>query len=94
MIDAFMVGAITSLIISGFYFLFKKPTKKIHAYIKIIILAVLGIFGLILYVAGLTEIEEAPITIFSTIGIVPLEFLIVYKFIKILKLLQSNEFEE
>ena len=94
MIDAFMVGAITSLVISGFYFLFKKPTKKIHAYIKIIILAVLGIFGLILNVVSLTEIEESPAIIFSIIVSIPLEFVIVYKFIKILKLLQSNEFEE
>ena len=95
MFDSFIIGALSSLVISAFYFLFKKPSKKSHLYIQNTILIILGVLCLVSFITALTTMTEFPILILATIVVVvPGAFFIVKKFLNNLKLLSSNEFEE
>lgn len=96
MFESFIIGALASLVFSAFYFLFKKPSKKVHLYIQNAILVVLCIFCLIDLIAILTVMTEAPIVviIINVIGIGICSFFTVKKLLNNLKLLNSNKFEE
>ena len=95
MFEPFIIGALSSLVIGAFYFLFKKPSKKSHLYIQNAILIILGVLCLIAFIAALTTMTEFPILILPIIVVVgPGAFFIVKKFLNNLKLLSSNEFEE
>lgn len=94
MLDSFIVGALTSLILSGFYFLFKKPNKKIHLYIQNAILTILFIFLLIGFIGGIASLSEFPTFILLIIVDGLLISFIVKKFLNNLKQLRNNDFEE
>ena len=96
MFESFIIGALPSLVIGAFYFLFKKPSKKSHLYIQNAILIILGVLCLVAFMAALTTMTEVPILILPMIVVVvgPGAFFIVKKFLNNLKLLSSNEFEE
>lgn len=93
--EAFIIGAITSLIIGGFYFLFQKPSKKIHLYIQNVILVILAVVLLAVSIFGLTEITEAPILLLPLlIVVVPGMIFIIKKLYNNLQQLKNNNFEE
>ena len=95
MFEPFIIGAISSLVIAAFYWLFKKPSKKTHLYIQNVILIMLGVFCLIAFIAALTTMTEFPILILPILIVVgPGVFFIVKKFLNNLKQLTNNEFEE
>ena len=95
MFDSFIIGALSSLVIGAFYFLFKKPSKKMHLYIQNTVLIILGVFCLISFIAALATMRESPILILPFIIVVgPGTFFIVKKFLNNLKILKSNEFDK
>ena len=94
LIDTFIIGALSSLVISAFYFLFKKPRKKLHLYIQNAILIVLTCFILIAFIASLTIIIEFPILIIPIIIVAFLgEFFILKKLFNNSEQLINNDFE-
>ena len=94
MLDSFIVGALTSLILSGFYFLFKKPNKKKYIYIQNAILIILVIFLLFGIIGSIATLSEFPPFIFLIIVYALLIPFIVKKFLNNLKQLRNNDFEE
>lgn len=95
MFESFIIGALTSLVLSAFYFLFKKPSKKSHLYIQNIILIILAILCLIAFVVSLTVLTEFPILILPLlITVVPGVFFIIKKLLINQKELKNYAFEE
>ena len=93
--ESFIIGAVSTLIIGGFFILFQKPNKKIHLYIQNIVLVILALILLFAFCFGLTEISESPILILPLfIVIVPAEAFIGWKLYKNYNLFKNNEFEE
>lgn len=93
--ESFLVGAISSLIITGLYFLFKKPSKKKHLYIQNTILIILAVLCLIMGISSIFALEDFPALIFLSIFSVSIAgFFIGWKLNKNLKLLQSDELKD
>ena len=96
MFDSFIIGALTALVLGGFYFLFKKPTKKIHAYIQIAVLGVLALILFICFISALTTLgdEFAVLVLPVMIVIVPGEIFVIYRLYTTVQCLKNNEFEK
>ncbi|MBE6600361.1 MAG: hypothetical protein E7640_04090 [Ruminococcaceae bacterium] len=95
MVESLIIGALSSLVISGFYFLFKKPTKKIHAYIQNAFLILLAIVCLLALIASFTTIDEHAISSLpALIVVIPGGYFIIRKLYKNIRQLNNNEFEE
>lgn len=94
MFESFAVGALSCLVISGFYFLFKKPCKRSHVYIQNTILVILSVLGVIAFVSSLATIDEFPALILPVLTVVmPGEFFIFKKLLKNFNLLNNDKFE-
>ena len=95
MFDSLIIGAGTALVIGGFYFLFQKPSKKIHLYIQNVVLVILALILLFAFGFVLTDISESPILILPIfIVVVPAEVFIGWKLYKNYNLFKNNDFEE
>lgn len=95
MVESLIIGALSSLVISGFYFLFKKPTKKIHVYIQNAFLILLAIVCLIALISSFTTIDEYAILLLPMlIVVIPGGYFIIRKLYKNIQQLNNNEFEE
>ena len=95
MFEALIIGAGTSLVLSGFYFLFKKPSKKIHIYVQNAVLVLLAIICFFALIFSLTIVDEFTILLLPIlIEVVPGEIIIIMKLYKNIQKLKNNEFEE
>ena len=92
--ESFIIGAVSTLIIGGFFILFQKPSKKIHLYIQNVVLVILALILLFAFGFGLTDISESPILILPIFIVVPAEVFIGWKLYKNYNLFKNNEFEE
>lgn len=93
--ESFIIGAGTALIIGAFYYLFQKPSKKIHLYIQNVILAIFAVILFVVFIFGLTEIAEAPILILPLFVVaVPGMIFIIIKLYKNYQQLKNDNFEE
>ena len=95
MLESFITGSISCLILTGIFLLFKKPRKKSHLYIQNIMLGIIGAFLLVPGIAALSVSFENPAMLLlclCTLGLVG--FLIVRKFISNLKMLENNELDD
>ena len=95
MFDSLIIGAGTALVIGGFYFLFQKPSKKIHLYIQNVILVIFAVVLFAVSIFGLTEFSETPILLLPLLVIeVPGMIFIARKLYKNYQQLKNNDFEE
>ena len=95
MLESFITGAISCLILTGIFLLFKKPRKKSHLYIQNVILGIIGAFLILGGISSLSIDSEYPAIFW--LGLLSeglIGFFVVRKFISNLKQLENNEFEE
>lgn len=95
MFDSLIIGALTTLILGGFYYLFKKATSKTQVYVQNGFLIVFALLLLIVFFLSFSTFEEFPTLLLPMLVVViPGEFLIIKKLLKNWDLLHSDDFKE
>ena len=97
-IDAFAIGAITSLFFGVVYFTFMRPVEKWQVYIQNLLLGIIAVlyafvstYGLIMM---LVDFEFAGLMLVLIIMGVPITIFTVKKLCKNLRLLKSDSFKK
>lgn len=95
MLDSFIIGVLSTIVLGGFYCLFKTVVGKTHVQVQTGCLIFLAILLLLVFFLSFSVYEEFPILLLPILTVVlPGEVLLVRKIIKNVDRLQRKDFDD